>query len=141
MEQAETWFDRMVRRITLQEVPGGDVVARLAQADEYRRSLLVQAGQDLRELDSYLAAITAQPELQAHPEITAFESRARALRVRLFTALSRIAPDEAWYWTEEWQVGEREADAAITAGRTRCYASDDEFLAALDDYRAAHAHS
>jgi hypothetical protein len=27
-------------------------------------------------------------------------------------------PDQAWFWTEEWQKGEREADADIKAGRT-----------------------
>ncbi|WP_258110485.1 hypothetical protein [Alicyclobacillus sp. SP_1] len=25
--------------------------------------------------------------------------------------------DQAWYWTERWQVGEQEADADKTAGR------------------------
>lgn len=28
-----------------------------------------------------------------------------------------IARDQAWFWTEEWQKGEREADADIAAGR------------------------
>lgn len=31
---------------------------------------------------------------------------------------SSIDPDQAWFWTEEWQKGEREADEDIRAGRT-----------------------
>lgn len=31
---------------------------------------------------------------------------------------SLIDPDQAWFWTDEWQKGEREADEDIRAGRT-----------------------
>jgi hypothetical protein len=44
-----------------------------------------------------------------------------------------IDPDQAWFWTLEWQAGEREADAEIAAGRGTHYDSDEEFLAALDE--------
>ena len=44
-----------------------------------------------------------------------------------------IDPDQAWFWTPEWQAGEREADAHIAAGRGTRYHSDEEFLAALDE--------
>jgi len=45
----------------------------------------------------------------------------------------RIDPEQAWFWTREWQEREREADDDLAAGRvTRCE-SDDEFLAALDE--------
>jgi antitoxin PrlF len=44
-----------------------------------------------------------------------------------------IDPDQAWFWTPEWQAGEREADADIAAGRETRYHSDEEFLAALDE--------
>ena len=43
----------------------------------------------------------------------------------------RIDPDQAWFWTPEWQAGEREADADIAPGRGTRYHSDEEFLAAL----------
>lgn len=39
--------------------------------------------------------------------------------------------EQGWYWTEEWQAGEREALADIEAGRVTTYQSDDEFLASL----------
>jgi len=44
------------------------------------------------------------------------------------------AADQAWFWTPEWQAGEREVDEALTAGRTTYFASAEEFLAALDSY-------
>ena len=43
-----------------------------------------------------------------------------------------IDPTQAWFWTPEWQAGEREADEDIAAGRIERFESDEEFLAALD---------
>jgi AbrB family looped-hinge helix DNA binding protein len=43
-----------------------------------------------------------------------------------------VPADQAWFWTPEWQAGEREADADIAAGRTEYFDSDEAFLAALD---------
>jgi hypothetical protein len=45
----------------------------------------------------------------------------------------RIDPAQAWFWTREWQAKEREADEDLAADRGDTYASDDEFLAALDE--------
>jgi hypothetical protein len=45
----------------------------------------------------------------------------------------RIDPDQAWFWTREWQAKEREADDDVAAGRGTTYTSDDGFLAALDE--------
>jgi hypothetical protein len=47
------------------------------------------------------------------------------------------APDQAWYWTPEWQAGETAADADLAAGRSTKHRSAEEFLAALDGIRAA----
>jgi len=44
----------------------------------------------------------------------------------------RIDADQAWFWTREWQAGEREAEADRLADRATSYANDEEFLAALD---------
>lgn len=46
--------------------------------------------------------------------------------------MKMIPADQAWFWTPEWQAGEREADADIAAGRTEYFDSDEAFLAALD---------
>jgi hypothetical protein len=45
---------------------------------------------------------------------------------------SRAMADQTWFWTPEWQEGEREVDEHIAAGRTTYFDSVDEFLAALD---------
>lgn len=39
--------------------------------------------------------------------------------------------DQAWFWTPEWQAGEREADEDIRAGRTTRYENADAFLASF----------
>lgn len=44
-----------------------------------------------------------------------------------------IDAEQAWFWTDEWQAGEREASADIAAGRTRRFESGDDFLKTLDD--------
>ncbi len=42
-------------------------------------------------------------------------------------------PDQAWFWTPEWQAGEKAADADLAAGRTTVYDSDEAFLKALEE--------
>ncbi|MHB1469390.1 MAG: hypothetical protein ACYCX7_09565 [Solirubrobacteraceae bacterium] len=44
-----------------------------------------------------------------------------------------IDPEQAWFWTHEWQTKEREADEDLAAGRVTRYESDKELLAALDE--------
>ena len=41
-------------------------------------------------------------------------------------------PDQWWFWTEEWQKKEREADEDIAAGRISRFYSDEEFTAELE---------
>ena len=42
-----------------------------------------------------------------------------------------IDASQAWYWTPEWQAGEREADEDIAAGRVERFMNDEEFLESL----------
>ena len=49
----------------------------------------------------------------------------------LLRPMKVIDASQAWFWTPEWQAGEREADADLAAGRFDRYESDEEFLAAL----------
>jgi AbrB family looped-hinge helix DNA binding protein len=44
-----------------------------------------------------------------------------------------IDPSQAWFWTPEWQAGEREADGEIAAGRGTFYEDDEAFLASLEE--------
>lgn len=43
-----------------------------------------------------------------------------------------IDASQAWFWTPEWQKGEREADADIKAGRVKSFRSVEELIADLD---------
>jgi hypothetical protein len=40
---------------------------------------------------------------------------------------------QAWFWTDAWQAGEREASEDIAAGRTRRAGSAAEFVDTLDE--------
>ena len=42
-----------------------------------------------------------------------------------------IDADQAWFWTDTWQAGEREASEDITRGRTRRSDDGDAFLDSL----------
>jgi hypothetical protein len=42
-----------------------------------------------------------------------------------------IDPEQAWFWTKEWQAGERESRADRDAGRTVTFESVDEAIAWL----------
>lgn len=51
-----------------------------------------------------------------------------------WTATSTETPDQAWFWTPEWQAGERQVDREIAAGNlSPVYDSLDELFADLDD--------
>jgi hypothetical protein len=44
-----------------------------------------------------------------------------------------IDASQAWFWTPEWQAGEREVDEAAARGEEgRVFASGEEFLEALE---------
>lgn len=51
-----------------------------------------------------------------------------------------LPPDQAWFWTPEWLVGEVEASEDIAAGRFARFMSTEELLASLDE-NAAEADS
>ena len=44
-----------------------------------------------------------------------------------------IDASQAWFWSREWQQGEREASADIKAGRVTSSGSSEAFLKSLDD--------
>ncbi len=45
--------------------------------------------------------------------------------------LRTIPADQAWFWTDGWQAGEREASEQIVDGKTSGPLSEAEFLAEL----------
>lgn len=46
--------------------------------------------------------------------------------------MTAIPTEQRWFWTEDWQVGEREASAQLAVGDGETDYSADDFLAALD---------
>lgn len=45
---------------------------------------------------------------------------------------TEIPADQAWFWTAEWQEGEREASAELVAGEGTFYEDVDALLAGLN---------
>lgn len=43
-----------------------------------------------------------------------------------------IPKDQAWFWTKEWQEGEREAEEDIRAGRVKTFDNVDDLVADLE---------
>ena len=43
------------------------------------------------------------------------------------------AADQAWFWTESWQEGEREASAEIARGEGRIFEDSESFLASFGE--------
>lgn len=43
-----------------------------------------------------------------------------------------VDPSQAWFWSPEWQAGERRVDAGKAAGRFHEYGDADAMFAALD---------
>ena len=54
--------------------------------------------------------------------------------VRIFIEpIDPIDPDQAYFWTAEWQAGERKADEELAAGEYTDFATMEDFLAYLFD--------
>ncbi|TEB08330.1 hypothetical protein Psch_01891 [Pelotomaculum schinkii] len=43
-----------------------------------------------------------------------------------------VPAEQAWFWTKEWQEGEKEADEDIAAGRVKSFENMDDLLEDLD---------
>ncbi len=44
-----------------------------------------------------------------------------------------VDASQQWFWTERWQLMEREADADFAAGRAATFSDVESFLADLDE--------
>jgi hypothetical protein len=45
--------------------------------------------------------------------------------------IESIDPEQAWFWTPNWQAGEKETDEDIMAGRYKDFASMDDLISDL----------
>ena len=75
------------------------------------------------------ASIREALNIRAGDEI---EFEVREVGEVVIRGLKMIPADQAWFWTESWQRGEREASEDIDAGRTEVFKDPSDFFDALD---------
>jgi AbrB family looped-hinge helix DNA binding protein len=51
----------------------------------------------------------------------------------LMRGLKMIPADQAWFWTPEWQAGEREASVQADRGVVTTYQNSDDLLRSFED--------
>lgn len=85
----------------------------------------------IQEADTLLAQFPPESPGESL-EVSVSRTLTQLVRSTAFALMQELNPDQAWFWTEAWQAGEREADADYAAGRYRTHESTDGFLAALE---------
>ena len=58
------------------------------------------------------------------------------MRACTISRAQTIPPDQAWFWSQRWQLLEREAQADLDAGRVTDFERIAEALAALEQVKA-----
>ncbi|MFZ5652562.1 MAG: hypothetical protein ACOY4I_17145 [Bacillota bacterium] len=51
----------------------------------------------------------------------------------MLVPMKLVPADQVWFWSAEWQKGEKEADKDIAEGRTKSFDSVDDLLEDLDN--------
>lgn len=95
------------------QVVSRPVAAKLSQKEQ---ELLLPAKQKIKAIQDDLVNSTGLTQAEADV----------AAKVRL------IDPDQKYWWLEEWQEGERQAERDIEEGRTETFETPEEFLDALE---------
>jgi hypothetical protein len=107
------------------------ITAPIEELDQVQRwqERVQQVADTIRWVDDLIAHLEAAPDLtQPEREVLA---HAHAGRAQAFELMQRLNPDQAWFWTQKWQTGEREVDREIAAGHL-ITGTPEEFEAALD---------
>ncbi|MBU1626099.1 AbrB/MazE/SpoVT family DNA-binding domain-containing protein [bacterium] len=87
-------------------------------------------------------------QLRKHHQITLPAKIRKALRLKegdyleaevvdgeiLLRPKELIDKDQAWFWTKEWQEGEREADEDMKAGRVKAFDNVEDLIEELDQH-------
>ena len=133
VDHTRSLLDELSNRIVGQDAKRAAQEA--AEARERFLAYLATIGGLLRDLDGVLEKIRT-PDVLAQLGGNEALNRALELRSRLMEIVRTYARDEAWFWTEEWQAGERAAEAQIAAGEGIVFEDDDSLIAFL-----AHAGS
>jgi hypothetical protein len=102
------------------------------QAEQARLALLKKTAELLRAADRLIEKIQESPS-ETKPPREVLIAQIREHRRQAFERMVELNPDQAWFWTEEWQAGERAIDRDIAAGVPGDGPmTGDEFLAELD---------
>jgi len=72
---------------------------------------------------------TALPTLQAIGKL--WQSLIDELQPQAKIKAPKIDPGQWWFWTPEWQAGERQADLEIKAGLGKTYDNANDLIADL----------
>ena len=100
-------------------------------AERLREEMIDQAAQALRQSDDLIEQIRALPD-EVAADREALLVHAREVRRQAFDQMRELNLDQIWFWTEEWQAGEREADRQIAAGETIRFETDDALFEYLE---------
>jgi hypothetical protein len=106
-----------------------------ADAEHLRDEMIGRAAHVLRSSDDVIEKINGLPD-EVTADRGALLGEAREVRRQAFELMRELNPDQAWFWTEKWQAGEREADRQIAAGETIRFESDDALEAAFAEIDA-----
>jgi hypothetical protein len=94
-----------------------------------------EAAQAIRRADDVIEQLAGMPDVAAAKRDGVL-AMARSVRAAAFAVMQRLNPDQGWFWTEEWQAGERECDRELASGMPRAvYYTDGELEAALEGPR------
>lgn len=99
--------------------------------------MIMQAQCDSTEVSSFLTI--GRSTLRGESAVSAVETTAEGRTVyEVIKAILRYDvrsigdPDQAWYWTQDWQNREQEAEEDLAAGRTLVFLTGDDLLSHLD---------
>ena len=95
-----------------------------------------EAAEAIRRADGVIEQLAGMPEVAAAERHTVL-TMARSVRAEAFAMMKRLNPDQAWFWTEEWQAGEREVERNVSAGKVgAAHYAGEEFDAHLRALRS-----
>lgn len=129
---------RVVQRLPTQPTRPPAETLRIVQQWEENVSAFAEVIQEFDRIIAGLDALRPPEELQE--EKRTLLATVRASRGQAFRTMVDLNPEEAWFWTEEWQRGQRQAEAEVaeSANGPNCF-SDEEYVTALREYIAQGA--
>lgn len=106
--------------------------------EEARYALMWVIRQHPSLIEEFVGRVTQHPEFvrdsaRAHLLVAAHGGDEELSEEDRKVLAETFDPDQRWFWTPEWQAGEREADAEIRAGKGRVFEDEESFLAHLDE--------